>query len=788
MRLLLILSMLGLGVGCSPATSRCTTSTCSGCCDSTGTCLSGTTESGCGSGGLACTQCGADSFCNVGFCTPRGSSNLGGGTGATGGGAGGGTSTGGGGGTSSCGPQTCSGCCNGGVCQPGNQATACGSGGQACSACSGACSDNQCTGSTCNPSNCQGCCNGNRCETGLTATTCGAGGLTCTACGEGQSCSGGRCGGGSTCNSENCPDGCCAGNVCQPGTSPSACGTGGAECGTCTSAQSCNGTQCVSTSSCNVTTCPGGCCQGSVCQAGTMSAACGTGGATCASCTTNQVCNGTSCVAACNSTTCPSGCCQGEVCQPGTSLSACGARGASCNVCSGSQSCTSQACSGGSLAGDTCDTAALLTPPFTVSQSLVGYGNDFVTTGASCRATQGIDRMTKVSVPAGQRLTVTVTPTVSTFDPTVSLVMGLPSACAGTSAACAASADVGIANEAETTGWTNITGSTQTVFIIVDDYTTTATDGAYTLSASIGAPLAGETCSLAVSASSGVAVSRTPSSYSDDYQGTGSGCLTPSVGPDFVLAYTVPNNQSLTVTATPASGLNVSVNFATSLAACGSRTCVASASDGAEGEVETVGWNNTTGATVTVFVIIDTPVNPVGSVSSVGTVGAVITCSASTCANGCCQGGTCVAGTVDSACGTGGVACATCTSPDQCNANQVCSATSLSTGSTCTSSTQCYQSVFGTAECRTSWPGGYCTGTCLLTEQACGGILFNAGWCTAAGECLLECAGAGTGQSTCRTGYVCDFSNGAGSQGVCIPRCQQVGCTSGSCNTAGYCR
>jgi len=378
---------------------------------------------------------------------------------------------------------------------------------------------------------------------------------------------------------------------------------------------------------------------------------------------------------------------------------------------------------------------------------------------------------------------------VSTFDPTVSLVTGAASACVGTNAMCVAAADVGNANQAETVTWTNAGNAAAIVFIIVDDYSASGTNGAYTLTASAATPAAGENCVAPIAATSGVAVSRTPSTYGDDYSGAGTGCLTPSVGPDFVLAYTVPNNRSLTVTATPVSGLDVSVNFATSLAACGARTCVAGASTGAAGVAETAGWNNTTGASVTVFVIIDTPASPAGAVSVVGTEGALLGCGAVTCANGCCSGGQCVAGTANTACGTGGAACASCTSPAQCNASQTCSATDLPSGSSCTSSPQCYQPVLGTAECRTTWPGGYCTGTCLLTNQVCGGFLgLSTGWCTPAGECLQDCANAGTGQSTCRTGYVCDFSDGAGSQGVCVPKCQQVACTSGLCNAAGYCR
>ncbi len=423
-----------------------------------------------------------------------------------------------------------------------------------------------------------------------------------------------------------------------------------------------------------------------------------------------------------------------------------------------------------------------------MNQSLTGYANDFTATG-TCYGTQGLDRVVRVSVPAGQRLTVTVTPTVSTFDPTLSLVVGSATACVGASATCVAAIDTGAANAAETVNWTNTTGAAATVFIIVDDYSATATNGAYTLSASAGAVPAGENCAAPVTGTSGVMLSRTPSTFTDDYQGTGTGCQTPSTGPDFVVAYTIPNNRSLTVTATPASGLDISLNLATSVAACDSRSCVAGVNAGGTGVAETTGWNNTTGSTVTVYVIVDTATMPAGSVSVTGTEGALLGCGSITCPNGCCSAGTCMVGSSSSACGTNGAACSSCTSPAQCNASRVCSATDLPTGSACSAASQCYQPILGTAECRTAWPGGYCTGTCFLTEQLCGGFLGGAsGWCTPQGECLESCTTAGGGQSTCRSGYLCDYSNGSGSQGVCRPRCQQVACTSGTCQSSGYCR
>jgi hypothetical protein len=458
-------------------------------------------------------------------------------------------------------------------------------------------------------------------------------------------------------------------------------------------------------------------------------------------------------------------------------------------VCSSNQTCNGASCSTGTQTGDACDTAPLLTLPFTVSQSLTGYANDFTSTSTTCKGRQGLDRVVRVSVPPGLTLTATVTPTVSTFDPTLNLVVGAASGCVGTAATCVAAADLGADNEPEVVRWTNTGNTAVTVFLIVENYDTADTGGAYTLEASAGMAIAGETCGAPVTGTSGTSITRTVQSYVNDYSDVGSGCVTPALGPDFVVAYSVPNNRSISVTATPANPLNVTINFSTSVSDCTGRVCVASSNVGDGGVAETAAWNNTTGATTTVYAIIDTPQNATGSVTVVGTEGALIPCGPTTCGNGCCANGVCVTGATDSACGSGGATCATCTSPAQCNASRTCSASNLDTGSPCSTSSQCYQPVFGAAECRTTWPGGYCTGTCALTEQSCGGFFgFGEGWCTPQGECLQECTAPGAGQSNCRNGYVCDFSNGAGSQGVCVPRCQQVPCSTGTCNASGYCR
>ena len=427
--------------------------------------------------------------------------------------------------------------------------------------------------------------------------------------------------------------------------------------------------------------------------------------------------------------------------------------------------------------------------PATVSGSLSGFGNDFTgSTANGCTGAQSLDRMYRVTIPAGQRFTAALTPSSSDFDPALSLVLASVG-CTGSAVSCAAAADVGNSGQSETLTWQNTTGATVDAFLIVEKYGTSSTGTSFSMSLSSSAPPAGDTCGTALTGSSGVTVTQNVSSFGNDYAGSGSACVAYPSGADFVIAYQVPNNRSLTVTASPAAGLDVALNFAASVQACDARSCLTGINSAGSGGAETVGWNNTSGVTQTVYVVVDAASGGSGTVSVVGTEGALLGCGPTTCASGCCSAGQCVTGTSNAACGTGGAACTSCSSPALCNANRVCSATRLPTGSACTAAGQCYDPVIGDPECRTSWPGGYCTSVCLFTQQACGGIGTGAdGWCTDVGECLGRCSSPGGGQSSCRSGYVCDSSPGLLTGGVCVPRCQTVACAAGTCNAAGYCR
>ncbi len=55
-------------LGCDPATSDCSPTTCGGCCDTTGTCVNGAAATACGSGGNVCNVCVGAQTCQAGVC------------------------------------------------------------------------------------------------------------------------------------------------------------------------------------------------------------------------------------------------------------------------------------------------------------------------------------------------------------------------------------------------------------------------------------------------------------------------------------------------------------------------------------------------------------------------------------------------------------------------------------------------------------------------------------------------------------------------------------------------
>lgn len=185
------------------------------------------------------------------------------------------------------------------------------------------------------------------------------------------------------------------------------------------------------------------------------------------------------------------------------------------------------------------------------------------------------------------------------------------------------------------------------------------------------------------------------------------------------------------------------------------------------------------------------------------------TCGLGSCA-GCCTMGMCVGLQFQNVftCGNGGAMCSACAIGANC-INGTCFSppdagpppvdAGVAVGSGCLFDGQCKppsnglcipETVFGA---QTGWPGGYCSAACASTPCPAGNTCINAA--DAMGNpnwlCFKSCVGPRTGQSSCRSGYVCEFdpTNAAGN-GFCMPRCDSPGfsCWSGTtCGPSGYC-
>ena len=246
---------------------------------------------------------------------------------------------------------TCAGCCLDDFCLPGSSDNACGAGGAACRDCT-------LNGQTCKDGSCVGICKPyctGRCK------------------GEDDGC-------GDPCPTNTCTGCCDVGDVCQPGTASSACGTSGETCASCPvstptcvsgtckcvpdCAAKCQGVDDGCGGTCPINTCFGCCDASNVCQPGTADNACGLAGAACVDCAASgEKCAGwkCKCFPSCNGKCqgaddgCGSpclinhckGCCDAsKACQAGTVDTACGENGAACTDCTlSSQTCTSQSCS-----------------------------------------------------------------------------------------------------------------------------------------------------------------------------------------------------------------------------------------------------------------------------------------------------------------------------------------------------------------------------------------------------------------------------------------------------------
>jgi hypothetical protein len=170
------------------------------------------------------------------------------------------------------------------------------------------------------------------------------------------------------------------------GNGAAACGSGGVTCAQCSTGNACVSQTCVSGANCNSQTCPNGCCVGNQCQAGTDSSACGAGGVACEACSSQQLCLFGACYDinnSCGAQSC-SGCCDQGACLPGNDISACGTNGNACQACTGILGCVGGQCFSLNTGGDggpgapcTADTDCIAGDPFfNTSSCILATGAD----------------------------------------------------------------------------------------------------------------------------------------------------------------------------------------------------------------------------------------------------------------------------------------------------------------------------------------------------------------------------------------------------------------------------
>ncbi|MFO0598386.1 MAG: hypothetical protein U0228_23980 [Myxococcaceae bacterium] len=247
---------------------------------------------------------------------------------------------------------------------------------------------------------------------------------------------------------------------------------------------------------------------------------------------------------------------------------------------------------------DTCSTATVVSANGTLtSQTTVGYTNDYAG-GTYCATTDNApDRAYSLSVPPGQRVAVTVTPT-SAFNPIVQLVAAPASNCTAT-LTCVAGTDLATASNPERATFYNTTTSTQQLYAIVDGDVA----GTFTLSTQTNTPIANDTCNTSnITLVNG---SRTDSltGFTADY-GAQNDCLNLS-GPDRVYKVTLLSNQAVSVFATPqdATATVGAMIFSGDCERPDVRVCEANMA-GTSANSANVAYTNSTGGTQTVFVVI----------------------------------------------------------------------------------------------------------------------------------------------------------------------------------------
>ncbi|MBE2252627.1 MAG: hypothetical protein IAE78_24055 [Myxococcus sp.] len=239
----------------------------------------------------------------------------------------------------------------------------------------------------------------------------------------------------------------------------------------------------------------------------------------------------------------------------------------------------------------------------TTETALPHYGTGTLT--SPCVRADGRDVVYALQVPAATRVALTVTP-LSSFDVVVNLVTdaagcGNPAG----SMTCLAGRDVGSAGAAEQLSFTN-GGAARTVLVVVDGWA--GRDfGAFAMSVVFQPILVGDTCEAPTALAPGAPVTgQSLVGFGDDYPSSFSGRCEFKSGVDRAYQVEVPAGQRLEVTVTP-TGFDPGLSFLLGASSCAAERCVAGTDEAASGAPERLTWDNVSGATQQVLVVVDAP-------------------------------------------------------------------------------------------------------------------------------------------------------------------------------------
>ena len=246
------------------------------------------------------------------------------------------------------------------------------------------------------------------------------------------------------------------------------------------------------------------------------------------------------------------------------------------------------------------------------AQSTVGYLDNDTNAGAGCGYFNmpGLDRAYLVTLPAGQRLTATATP-VTGYDVGVDFVLAPASSCDVDPRVCLAGTDNNNAGIAETASYSNSSGSAQSIYVIVDSFSSGAS-GTFDLNLVIDTPPSvGDVCSAPTPITmSGTLAGQSTAGFSNNYAPDSNNATCTgddNTGLDRVYSVTLTAGQVLTVTATPTATGDLGVYLIAGPAAnCTTNpTCLNGMDVGFDGVAETATYTNATGALLTVFIVVD---------------------------------------------------------------------------------------------------------------------------------------------------------------------------------------